>query len=384
MIVMFWLFIGLILYCYFGYPILLAIVSSLFPHPVSKENIKPKISIVISVWNEQDVISQKISNLLALRYPSDHMEILIGSDGSDDGTNEIIRSFNDDRIRFLEFKERRGKMAVLNELVSMSRHEIIVFNDARQELPDDAISKLVSNFADPHVGCVSGELVFRKKDGATAQGINLYWEYEKFMRNHEARIHSMLGATGAMYAIRKNLYHPVPHHIVLDDMYIPFRVIEQGYRAIFEPEAKAYDNAAENPQEEYRRKTRTLFGNLQIFQIFGRMFNPFKSPIAVQLFSHKFLRILAPFLMIGLIGINLVLIKQKFYAIVLVMQISFYLMAVIGFLTKGLKRGIFHKITKLCYIPYVFCLLNLSVLTGCWRFLNSKQDITWEKARKNQ
>jgi cellulose synthase/poly-beta-1,6-N-acetylglucosamine synthase-like glycosyltransferase len=384
MIFTFWLFIGLIAYCYFGYPILLVVVSSLSSRPVFKKDITPKISIVISVWNEQDVIRRKISNLLALEYPSDHMEILIGSDGSDDGTNDIIRSFNDKRIRFLECKDRRGKMAILNELVSMASHEIIVFNDARQELPEDAIAKLVSNFADPNIGCVSGELVFRKKDGATAQGINLYWEYEKFMRNHEARIHSMLGATGAMYAIRKGLYRQVPHHVVLDDMYIPFRVIEQGYRAIFEPEAKAYDNAAEDSKEEYRRKTRTLFGNFQIFQIFGRMFNPFKSPIAIQLFSHKFLRILAPFLMIGLIGINLTLIEQELYAITMAIQVSFYLMAMIGLLTNGSTNGISRKILKLCYIPYVFCLLNFSVLAGCWRFINSKQDITWEKARKSQ
>jgi cellulose synthase/poly-beta-1,6-N-acetylglucosamine synthase-like glycosyltransferase len=383
MIFTFWFFICLIVYCYFGYPILLVLVSSLYSRPVFKKDITPKISIVISVWNEHDVIRQKISNLLALQYPSDHMEILIGSDGSDDGTNDIIRSFKDKRIRFLERKDRRGKMAVLNELVSMARHEIIVFNDARQELPEDAISKLVSNFADPNVGCVSGELVFRQKDGATAKGINLYWEYEKFMRNHEARIHSMLGATGAMYAIRKNLYQQVPHHVVLDDMYIPFRVIEQGYRAIFEPEAKAYDNAAEDPKEEYRRKTRTLFGNFQIFQIFGHMFNPFKSPIAIQLFSHKFLRILAPFLMIGLICINLTLVGQKLYVITMALQISFYLMALLGLWAKGSKYGIFRKISKLCYIPYVFCLLNFSVLAGCWRFINSKQDITWEKARKN-
>lgn len=383
MIFTFWFFLLLLIYCYFGYPILLVLVSSVFSRPVSKKNISPKVSIILSVWNEQDVIRRKISNLLALDYPADHVEILVGSDGSDDETNNIVRSFNDSRVRFLDSPDRRGKMAMLNDLVAMSRHEIIVFNDARQEIPEDAISKLVSNFADPKVGCVSGELMFHKKDGTTAQGINLYWEYEKFMRNHEAKIHSMLGATGAMYAIRKDLYQQVPKNVVLDDMYIPFRVIEQGYRAIFEPEAKAYDHVAENPKEEYRRKTRTLFGNFQIFQIFAHMFNPLTSPIAIQLFSHKFLRVLAPFLMIGLFLINLALLSYPFYGMMLLVQILFYGLALAGLKLKEYKNGPFRIFAKLCYIPYIFCLLNFSVLVGFWRFIHAKQDITWEKARRN-
>ena len=383
MIFLFWFYLSLIIYCYFGYPICLALISNFKSRPVAKKEIAPKVSIILSVWNEQDVIRRKLINLLALDYPSDSLEIIVGSDGSDDETNNIIRSFNDARIHFIERTDRRGKMIVLNELVSLARHEIIVFNDARQEIQKDAIYKLVANFADPSVGCVSGELIFRKKEGTTAQGINLYWEYEKFMRNHEARIHSMLGATGAIYAIRKNLYHPVPKSVVLDDMYIPFRVIESGYRAIFESEAKAFDNAAEDPKEEYRRKTRTLFGNFQIFQIFGRMFNPFKSPIAIQLFSHKLLRVVVPFLMVKLIFINLLLVNHEFYAWTMAAQILFYAMASVGLCTKGNQQGMVRNIAKLCYIPYVFCLLNFSVFIGFWRFITSKQQITWEKAREN-
>jgi biofilm PGA synthesis N-glycosyltransferase PgaC len=378
---LFWFCLLLIVYCYFGYPLFLLLVSKFTHKPVDKKPIMPKVSIVLSVWNEQDVIRRKLSNLMALDYPADSYEIIVGSDGSDDNTNEIVRSFNDERIRFVERAERRGKMIVLNELVSLARHEIIVFNDARQELPPDTIHKLVANFADSSVGCVSGELVFRKKEGATAQGINLYWEYEKFMRYHEAKIHSMLGATGAIYAIRKSLYHPVPKDVVLDDMYIPFRIIEQGFRAVFEPLAKAYDDVAENPKEEARRKNRTLFGNFQIFQLFPNMFNPFESHIAIQLFSHKFLRIAAPFLMVFLILLNLTLLGRTFYVWTMFAQLLFYSMAVIGLLTKDMANKTFRPLTKICYVPYVFCLLNFSVFVGFWRFLTSKQQITWEKAR---
>ena len=382
MILTFWILLGLILYCYFGYPLCLLVVSKFFAKPVKKEMIQPSISILMSVWNEEDVIRKKITNLLALDYPSEKIEIIIGSDGSDDHTNEIVRSFTDQRIQFIERKDRRGKMLMINELVRLANHEIIVFNDARQELPEDALTHLVSNFADPQVGCVSGELVFQNVDGTTAKGINLYWEYEKMMRNHEARIHSMLGATGAMYAIRRELFKEIPSNVILDDMYVPFRMIERGYRAVFEPMAKAYDKPAYDSQEEYRRKTRTLFGNFQIFQIFGHLFNPFTSPIAWPLFSHKFLRVLAPILMIGLISINLFLLTQPFYKLIFSLQIIFYIMAIIGLFSKNSTNTFISKVSKLCYIPYIFCLLNFSVLVGFWRFLYSNQSITWEKARK--
>ena len=140
--------------------------------------------------------------------------------------------------------------------------------------------------------------MFSDPDNPTAKGINLYWNYEKFLRFEESKIHSMLGATGAIYAIRRALYSPVPRQVVLDDMYIPLRIIQQGYRAVIDGAAKAYDEVASSPKEEHRRKARTLFGNYQIFGLFPGLFNPFQSPVAIQLFSHKFLRVIVPFLMI--------------------------------------------------------------------------------------
>lgn len=386
MIPAFWLLLSLTLYCYFGYPLLLWLMAQLRSNPVQKRNYEPTISIVLSVWNEEDVIKGKLRNLLSLDYPKDKMEILVGSDGSTDKTTRIIHGFDDPQIRLMERSQRQGKMATINDLVQTARNEIIVFCDARQTFAPNAIKELTANFADERTGCVSGELIFIEKgrEGGTAKGVNLYWNYEKFIRKHESRLHSMLGATGAIYAIRRELFVPIPARIVLDDMYVPLQIIRKGYRAIFDESAKAYDHAADSPREEHRRKTRTIFGNYQIFGLFPDLFNPLCSPVAIQLFSHKLLRVVVPFLLIMLFIANLFLVDIPFYNTLFVLHVIFYGMAVTGALSRHQKHGIFNLISKICYMPYVFCLLNFSALAGSLRFFGSKQEVTWEKARGGQ
>jgi hypothetical protein len=249
-------------------------------------------------------------------------------------------------------------------------------------LAKDAVRELVRNFADPQVGCVSGELVFVNPEGATGKGVDVYWKYEKFIRRQESRIHSMLGATGAIYSIRRKLFPGVPDRIILDDMYIPFKIILKGYRAILDGEAQAFDKAAGHSTEEYRRKVRTISGNYQIFSVLPEMFNPFQSPVAVQLFSHKFLRVVVPFLLIVIFVTNWLLWDQAaVYQFLFWLQMIFYGMALIGAWTKGIKSGIVAGIARLCYVPYVFCLLNFSALAGFGRFIFAKQQVIWEKAR---
>lgn len=378
---LFWFAIVLICYCYFLYPVLIFLCSKACARPVKRSPIIPSISVIIAVHNEADVIQAKLDNLISLAYPADKLEILIGSDASSDKTIDIIKSYPDARVKLFVYQQRRGKMATVNDLVTHAAHDIIVFNDARQWLDKDAFTNLAANFADPQVGCVSGELVFAKAEGGTAKGVNFYWEYEKFIRLHEARLHSMLGATGAIYAIRKELFVPGPGNVVLDDMFIPFKIIEQGYRAVFDGTAHAYDRAARSATEEYRRKTRTLYGNYQIFKLFPGLFNPFKSPIAVQLFSHKFLRVVVPFLMLLVLYINMFMLNQGLYKICLAFQMIFYAAAFIGALARNQKYGILKPVLKLTYVPYVFCLLNFSALIGFYRFITDKQDVTWQKAR---
>ena len=381
--ILFWSSIILVSYCYFGYPLLVALAARLCPHPVRKADYPASVSFVLSVYNEADVLRAKLENILSLQYPAGEVEILIGSDGSTDQTNEIVKGFTDTRLRFFPSTERRGKMATINDLVAKAQNEIVIFTDARQIFAPDAVVELVKNFADPQVGCVSGELMFTtQKGGGTAQGINFYWTYEKFLRRREAHLHSMLGATGAIYAIRRTLYAPVPADVVLDDVYIPFKIIAAGYRAIFDEAALAYDEVADSPREEHRRKARTLYGNYQIFALFPGFLNPLASPIAIQLFSHKFLRVVAPFLLILALGANALLVGQPAYTRFFLLQIVFYIMAMIGGLARHCKCGMLKGLLRLCYVPYVFCLLNFSALAGFLRFFRRQQRATWDKARE--
>ncbi len=379
--VLFWFFIILIVYCYFGYPLAIYLLASINEKRVKKSSIEPSVSIVLSVYNEEDVIVPKIENLLSLDYPKEKIEIIIGSDGSTDKTNELIEAIDDSRVHLVKDDRRHGKMVTLNQLVPKAKYDILLFTDARQLFDKNALKVLVSNLADPSVGCVSGELVFSKKEGATARGVNLYWSYEKFIRLYEAKWHSMLGATGAIYVLRKELYTPIPESVVLDDMYVPLKIIQQGYRAYFDDNARAYDEVADSPKEEYRRKARTLYGNYQIFGLFKGMFVPGLSPVAVQLFSHKFLRVVMPYCLIFVFLLNLALLNEEFYQIILFLQFLFYLMAFVGALARYQTYGILKFIAKLCYVPYVFCLLNFSALVGLLRFLLQKQEVKWEKAR---
>lgn len=378
----FWFLLGLLVYCYFGYPLLMAVWARVKARPVRRERIEPTVSVVMSVHNEQNVIAGKLNNLLGLDYPSEKVEILVGSDGSTDRTGAEVRQLKNPRIRFVEFSQRRGKMAVLNELVAQAGHEVIVFTDARQPFERNTMRELVANMADPEVGCVSGELMLSRAGGATAQGINLYWTYEKFIRAQESKVHSMLGATGAVYAIRRALFSPIPENVVLDDMYVPLKIIEKGYRAIFDGNAKAYDEVADSPREEHRRKARTLFGNYQIFALFPSLLLIGRSPVALQLVSHKLLRVLAPFFMIALFFANLSLVGIPFYSMMVVLQVLFYACAVLGAILRHQKSGVLRVLSRVCYVPYVFCLLNFSALMGFFRFLSGRQSITWEKAKE--
>ena len=239
--ILFWTCVGLAVYTYLGYPCLIALVARLRPRAVRRRAAEPRVAVVVAAWNEADVIARRLDNLLALDYQPDRLSILIGSDGSDDGTAQVLRECRDPRVVACIFPERRGKPAVLNDLVERAREagaEILVLGDARQAFAPDAVRELVSNFSDPSVGSVSGELVFRDGSGASARGVGAYWRYELFLRRCEATVDSMLGATGAIYAIRAPLFPRLPTDIVLDDMYVPLSAVAKGHRAILDGEAR--------------------------------------------------------------------------------------------------------------------------------------------------
>ncbi|MCD4781942.1 MAG: glycosyltransferase family 2 protein [Candidatus Omnitrophica bacterium] len=386
MVFVFWILLMAVIYCYIGYPFLIWILAECFPQRVQRQPAQPSVSIVLAVWNEDDVMESKMQNILALDYPKEKMEVLVASDGSEDDTVKIVEQYSGSELnlKIFAYQDRKGKIVRLNELVAEARHDIVVFMDARQQFDAQAVEALTANFHDRKVGCVSGELVFREADEGTSVGVNVYWKYEKFIRDKESRFHSMLGATGAIYAIRRELFRPVPLEAVLDDMYIPLQIVLKGYRAVFDLNAKAYDAPADNPQEENRRKTRTIFGNYQLLTLLPQAYIPFVSPVAFQMISHKLLRIIMPFFLIGLLIVNGFLVTAPLYRTIFWAQLIFYGSALFGKLARERNYGILNVIFKISYVPYVFCLLNFSAFMGFVKFVMNRQPVTWKKAREKK
>ncbi len=378
--VIFWISISVLIYTYVGYPLYVFIRAKLSRNIVKKDmSYRPFVSIVMSVYNEERTVAAKVLNLLDSRYPADKMEILIGSDGSSDGTEEVLKNISSERVHTYSFDSRRGKTSVLNDLVPKAKGRIVIFCDARQVFDRDAVANLAANFSDRSVGCVSGELVFTADEGYTgvSEGVGLYWKYETLIRKYESAVHSMPGATGAIYAIRKKFFKQLPVNTILDDVYIPLAIASKGLRCIWDSEAKAYDKPAYTPKEEYRRKVRTLSGNYQIFNMFGSLLNPFRRAVSMPLFSHKFLRVVAPFLMIIVFICNIYMAHTYIYTSLMAGQVAFYTTAMMGSaISKNKRSGMFSKVVSAIYM---FCLMNFTALAGFYRFVFDRQSVAWEK-----
>src|SRR3989338_1239734 len=386
--IFFWFMIGLVFYVYAGYPLVLYVLSLVMKQKIDKSPIEPAVSVLISAYNEEKVIERRIENLLSLDYPQEKLEILIGSDGSKDRTNEIVAGFAGQNVHLLSSAGNSGKPSVLNKLAKIAKGDILVLTDSRQEFDAGAIRALVRNFNDPAVGCVSGELHFKQENlQQVGKGMGAYWRYEKFLRKKEAEIGSMLGATCAIYAVRKELFPDTPADVLVDDMYIPLSIIKRGYRAVFESDACAYDVPSERSDQEFTRKVRTLIGNYQIYGYFKQLFVPFLSPIALQLISHKLLRLFVPFLLIGILALNVFLLEQRFYLVLFLAQVLFYGLAWFESMYEksGLKvneQGEKVPRKSVGYIPYIFCILNYSAFVAFFRYIRGKYHIVWEKAYK--
>jgi cellulose synthase/poly-beta-1,6-N-acetylglucosamine synthase-like glycosyltransferase len=372
--VLFWISVFFIAYTYIGYPVVLFFWSKIRLKPVEKKGIEPRVSIIIAAYNEEKFIGEKIANCLALDYPRDKLEIIVISDGSDDRTNEIVSRFEPQGVRFYSYEGRKGKAFALNLGVSKCRGEIIFFTDARQILEKESVKELVGNFNDPSVGVVSGELILLGDEKNTSgEGIGLYWKIEKWMRKKESRIHSVLGATGSVYACRRELVKPIPAETVLDDVLIPFQSILQGYRAVFEPGAIAFDHVAEDVQKEFKRKVRTLFGNYQALLLEPRLLHPLKNPVFFQLMSHKIARLLVPFAMLSLLMSNL-FIASGVYWISLGLQVMFYGLALSS------KWGPNNVLGRIMRASNVILMMNYAALTSSLRFAFNPRHIDWKKS----
>ena len=258
--ILFWVSVGLLGYTYLGYPALIWLWATLQPPPPRRRGTEPTVTLVIVAHNEAARIAGRLENLLSLDYPGDRVEIVLGSDGSTDGTADRGRAFDHAGVTVVGFETRRGKPAVLNDLVPKARGEIVIMADARQRFERGALRALTAAFEDPRVGAVSGELILTDIANATTvgKGVGFYWRYEKFIRANESRVDSTVGATGAIYAIRRELFAPIADDTMLDDVLIPLNVARRGYRVLFEPRARAYDRVSSTAREEFTRKVRTI------------------------------------------------------------------------------------------------------------------------------
>jgi len=375
--VAFWVSIASLAYVYVGYPAAIWLCGR-WGRPIRRGISEPSVSVLLAAYNEALRIDGRLRNLLALDYPQDRFEVCVGSDGSTDETVRIARAYEGSGVRLVAHDTRRGKAAVLNHLVSIAHGQILVFADARQTFAKDVLRALVAPFSDARVGAVSGELHLTQDGGltSTAEGVGLYWRYEKGIRQAESRFDSTVGATGAIYAIRRELFEPIPDDSILDDVLIPMRIARRGYRVLFEPRARAYDRAARVPAEELTRKVRTIAGNFQLFARERWLLDPFRNRLWVQTMSHKFLRLGSPALLIMLL-LSCVAIstRSSIYGAALGAQALFYALASIGYAQKGQRTRL-----SVCSGAYVFCLLNVATVLAAVEFFAASQNVLWKRA----
>ncbi|OLC64137.1 MAG: hypothetical protein AUH69_12815 [Actinobacteria bacterium 13_1_40CM_4_65_12] len=373
---LFWLSVLILAYTYLGYPALMFVRACLRFPPARLPAVEPTVTVLIVAYNEARRIEQRLENVLSLDYPRNRLEIIVASDGSTDGTAEKARAYEREGVTVIAFEARRGKPAVLNDLILKAQGEIVVLADARQRFDAGALRALLGSFADPQVGAVSGELILTDNAEGTAAGggVGFYWGYEKFIRWSESCVDSTVGATGAIYAIRRDLFEPIQEDTILDDVLIPMRIARKGYRVLFEPGARAWDRAAATPREEFTRKVRTIAGNFHLFARELWLLNPFLNRLWLQTLSHKGLRLLSPVLLMTAFWANCLLTANPLYRAALGGQVLFYAAALGGYFLRHAHRSL-----PILSVPYMFCLLHWATVVAFFRFVTGRQHVMWER-----
>ena len=371
----FWCSVWSLLYIYAGYPVLVWGLAKLFGREPRRRAITPTVSLLIPAYNEEAHIEAKLRNSLALNYPTDRLEIVVANDGSTDGTVKIVERYRPHGIRLLTMRENIGKAAMLDRVVPLLRGELVAFSDASSELEPDALRRLVRSFADSRVGCVSGLYRLKGSDDLRSEGEGLYWRYETFIKRQESRLHSILGAHGAFYAIRRALFQQVQGTAINDDYFIPMRIVDQGYRAVYEPAAVCWEREAATVEGEFARRRRIAAGNCQQMIELRSLLSPWRGWVAFCFFSHKVLRTLAPLFLI-LLFVSSWWLPQPFRLITLALQVVFYLCAYAGFLCQ--RQGL---AVRWLSPPLYFCVGNLAMFAGLLRYCCGRQRPVWERAR---
>jgi len=386
--IIFWLFFAFVLYEYIGYAILLFILvflKKLFISNKIESNAElPDVTLFVTAYNEKDYIEQKIENGFLLNYPKDKIHFLWVTDGSDDGTPELLSKYKE--IEVLHNAERAGKINAMNRGMKYVKTPIVVFCDANTLLSEDSVIEIVNAFKNPKVGCVAGEKKIMNKDTDTAAGSGegIYWKYESLLKKLDSELHTTVGAAGELFAIRTELFNDVEPDTLLDDFILSMRIAINGYKIKYVPKAYATEKSSANVKEELKRKIRIAAGAIQSFFRLTKALNPFHDFwLAFQFFSHKVIRwLITPFILpfVLLFNVHIVVFSYNLnilYLIILLLQIIFYMLAFVGWAIQNSKIKL-----KLAFVPYYIFMMNYASWLGLFRYLSGKQSVNWERAKR--
>lgn len=379
-----WSSLGLVAFAYVGYPVLIFMFSRLLgrrPIPLTTDNDRlPLVSVLVSALNEEGDIAERIENNLAQQFPADRLEIVVASDGSTDRTAEIVREYEmryPGRVKLVDYPHQRGKATVLNDTLPTLAGEIVVLSDANTMFASDAIRNLVRWFGDDKIGVVCGKLVL--VDSSSGKNVDgLYWRYETFLKECEGRLGALLGSNGAIYALRRQHFIPIPADTIIDDFVIPLLIkLKHGKRIVYDVDAIATEETAPDVGSEFKRRARIGAGGFQSMARLGQLALPIYGWTSFTFLSHKVLRWLCPFLLITAIVANLLLLQWPLYQAVLGLQVIFYLSAFAGMFLPG--NSLAARIVRL---TTMFTSMNLALAIGFWRWISGKQRGTWQRTAR--
>ncbi len=390
--IIFWVLLFVVFYAYLGYGILLfflVLLKRIFfrKKKVVDDSYEPEVTLFVAAYNEKDYVDAKVKNSFEMKYPKEKVHQLWVTDGSDDGTPDILRNYADKGIEVYHEDARGGKIGAMNRGVKFVKTPIVIFSDGNTMLGSESVQRIVDMFKDPKVGCVSGEKrIFSKDTDAAVGSEGIYWKYESKLKKWDAELYSVVGAAGELFAVRTELFEEVEKDTLLDDFIVSLRIAMKGYTIQYDPEAYAIESASANVEEELKRKIRIAAGGIQSIIRLSPLLNPFKYGIlSFQYVSHRVLRwTLAPIALPLIFLLNLWLaIDNGFsnftntYTLLFYAQIVFYVLALLGWYFENRKIKI-----KLLFIPYYFFIMNYAVYLGFRRYLKGQQSVNWERAKR--
>ncbi len=377
-----WLAIGVVLYAYAGYAFVIALLARFFGQkPRHDEAYQPMVTTLIAAHNEEDCIEAKILNCLEQTYPAQLHQVIVVSDGSTDSTPQIVEKYADRNVVPLYSPVRAGKTAAVNRAILQASGEVVVMSDANNMYNPEAVANLVRHFAEPSVGCVSGEKrVLKSGEAPSSGGEGLYWKYESFLKRCDSAFYSVVGAAGEIYAVRRELYNPPAQDCLLDDFMVSMDIAQKGYRVVYEPEAVSYETGAASFRDEFKRRSRIFCGGFQSVARLPRLLNPFYGRLWFQYLSHRVLRwVVTPFLVPLIFVLNAMLARRSpFYKLMLAGQVAFYAAGLLGL--RQLDRT--GRCSRPIYPIAYFLFIQLAQLSGFRRWVANRETGVWVRAQR--